>query len=124
MADEQSGFSMRVPECGIRETLSEGGGSEMEYLVIAHDGTDAGAKERRLKARQAHLEGAKALKANGQFINGGAILGEDGEMIGSSLYVEFTSREELDEWLANDPYTTGGVWVATKVYPVRLVFRE
>lgn len=96
----------------------------MEFLLIAHDGKDAGAKERRLNARQAHLDGAKLLKEKGHFINGGAILDEAGEMVGSTLYLEFASRDELDEWLANDPYTTGGVWKETQVYPVRLVFRD
>ena len=31
-------------------------------------------------------------------------------MIGSSLVVEFESREALDHWLQNDPYVTGNVW--------------
>jgi len=34
--------------------------------VIAHDGTDSGAQERRLKARETHLENVKAMKAKGR----------------------------------------------------------
>jgi uncharacterized protein len=44
-------------------------------------------------------------------------------MIGSTLYMEFPSREELDRWLRNDPYTTGGVWFNVKVENIRLAFR-
>lgn len=95
----------------------------MEFLVIAYDGKDAGAKARRLNARPAHLDGIQVLRANGSFINGGAILDERGEMIGSTLYVDFPSREACDQWLKNDPYVTGGVWVDVEVKPIRLVFR-
>lgn len=95
----------------------------MEFLVVAYDGKDAGAKDRRLNARPAHLEGVQKLRSNGSFINGGAILDENGEMIGSTLYVDFASREALDQWLKNDPYVIGGVWVDIEVKPIRLVFR-
>jgi len=46
----------------------------MEFLVIAYDGKDPQAKERRLRARPAHLENVRAMKQAGSFINGGAIL--------------------------------------------------
>jgi len=96
----------------------------MEYLVIANDGTDVGAKQRRLKARAAHLQNAEALKAAGKFINGGALLDDQGEMIGSALLMDFPTRQELDECLQQDPYVTGEVWKEIDVKPVRLVFRS
>lgn len=96
----------------------------MEFLVVAYDGKDADAKKRRLDARPAHLDGIHVLKANGSFINGGAILDDEGNMIGSTLYVEFPSRAALDQWLTNDPYVTGGVWVDVEVRPIRLVLRR
>jgi len=95
----------------------------MEFLIIAYDGKDTEAKQRRLRARPAHLDGVQVLKQNGSFINGGAILDDNGEMIGSTLYVDFPSREELDHWLHNDPYVTGGVWVDIEVKPIRLALR-
>lgn len=95
----------------------------MEFLVIAYDGRDPEAKQRRLRARPAHLESVQAMKQAGTFINGGAILDDEGEMIGSTLYVDFPSREELDRWLKNDPYVTGGVWVDIEVKPIRLALR-
>ena len=59
----------------------------------------------------------------GNLIAGGAILNEAEQMIGSTLYVEFDSREELDQWLNNDPYVTGGVWKDISVLPIRLAIR-
>jgi uncharacterized protein YciI len=96
----------------------------MEFLILAYDGTDPEAKDRRLASRQAHLEGVQSMIEAGSFISGGAILSESGEMIGSTLYVEFESREKLDQWLRTDPYVTGGVWVNVDVKPIKLVFRD
>jgi uncharacterized protein YciI len=44
-------------------------------------------------------------------------------MIGSTLYVEFDSRAELDSWLEQDPYVTGGVWKDITVQPIRLAMK-
>jgi uncharacterized protein YciI len=96
----------------------------MEFLVIAYDGKDPEAKQRRLRARPAHLQNAQAMKRAGTFINGGAILDDNGEIIGSTLYVDFASRENLDRWLKSDPYVTEGVWVDIEVKPIRLALRE
>ena len=93
----------------------------MQYLVIAYDGTDSEAKDRRLKVRETHLENVKAMKAKGSFHTGGAILDEAGGMIGSALFVEFDTEAALNDWLKNDPYVTGGVWVDINVKPVRIV---
>ncbi len=91
----------------------------MQYLVIAWDGTDADALNRRLAAREAHLDGVKALKAEGKLLVGGAILDDEGKMIGSSVIVDFPSRADLDAWLQNDPYTKGNVWQRVEVRPFR-----
>ena len=96
----------------------------MEFLIIAYDGTDPDAPQRRLKVREAHIAGAKQMKEAGHFINGGAILNDQGEMIGSTLYMDFESREALEAWLANDPYTTGNVWQKVEILPIRLALRD
>ena len=96
----------------------------MEYLILAYDGEDSEAKSRRLAAREAHLAKARALKDRGNFVCGGALLDDDGNMIGSTLYMDFEKREELDQWLETDPYTVGGVWVKIEVKPIRLALRE
>ena len=93
----------------------------MEFLIVAYDGTDSGAQQRRLAAREAHLADAAKLKKRGILIEGGAILNEEGQMIGSTLYMNFNNREELQEWIDNDPYTKGNVWEKIEVSPIRLV---
>ncbi len=95
----------------------------MQFLVVAYDGTDEGALERRLAVREAHLAGAEKLKAAGNLIAGGALLNDAGDMIGSTLYAEFATRDELDAWLQQDPYVTGGVWQDIEITPIRLAIK-
>lgn len=90
-----------------------------QYLVIAWDGTDSEAAARRAAARPAHLAAAAAMFADGRMREGGAILNEEGQMIGSSCIVEFADRAQLDHWLATDPYVTGQVWQRIEVHAFR-----
>ena len=95
----------------------------MQFMIIAYDGKDEEAMNRRMAARPAHIDGAGLLKESGKLIAGGAILDDAGQMIGSTLYVEFDSRAELDSWLEQDPYVTGGIWKDITVQPIRLAVK-
>ena len=68
----------------------------MQFMIIAYDGADEEARNRRMAARPAHIDGARPLKESGKLIAGGAILADAEQMIGSTLYVELDSRAELD----------------------------
>ena len=92
----------------------------MQFMIVAYDGTDEGALNRRLAVRDSHIAGAMELKNKGNLIAGGAILDDTGRMIGSTTYVEFESRAELDAWLERDPYVTGDVWRDITITPIRL----
>ena len=92
----------------------------MQFVVIAYDGTDSDAPARRTAVREAHLESARRMRDAGEIIKGGAILDEEGAMMGSVIFVEFPSREALDAWLEADPYVTGGVWLKIDVLPFRV----
>ena len=92
----------------------------MHYLIIAHDGTDEKAPERRLAARDRHIASIERLKAEGKALYGAAILDNAGTMRGSILIVNFPSNEELREYLASDPYVTGHVWEQVDVKPCRV----
>ena len=70
-----------------------------------------------------HINGANELKEAGHLIAGGAILDEAEQMIGSTMFVEFDSKAELDQWLASDPYVTGNVWQDISVLPIRLAVK-
>ena len=79
----------------------------MQYLIIAYDNINA--LERRLEAREEHIEGVRKLMAEGKIINAAALIEED-VMVGSTLYIDFETDDELDEWLENEPYVKNNVW--------------
>lgn len=81
-----------------------------QYLIIGKDGSDDKALERRMANREAHIALMKEYKEKGNFILGGAMLSEQGKMTGSSIIMQFETREELNSWLATDPYIVGKVW--------------
>lgn len=91
----------------------------MLFVIHAYDYTDAEALERRMSVRTHHLEGAKILKANGNFVIGGALLSPEGKMIGSMMVVDFEDERQMSQWLQNDPYVTGQVWEKIDVKPFR-----
>ncbi len=92
----------------------------MQFLVLAHDGKDPDAMDRRLAARPAHFVRARKAKADGELLIGGAILDEHNQMIGSSLYVEVEDRAALDKWLAEDPYTQQNVWQTFDIHVMKI----
>ncbi|MXY90339.1 MAG: hypothetical protein F4Y89_07360 [Gammaproteobacteria bacterium] len=96
----------------------------MKFLVPAYSGTAPYAPDRRKAVRPAHLDRVKIAREAGNIIAGGAILDENGEMIGSTIYVEFESREALDEWIDQDPYVKGNVWQDITVVPIRLAVTD
>jgi uncharacterized protein len=93
----------------------------MEYVVIAYDGKDENALQRRLAVRGQHLEMAKQLIHEGKMLYGAAILDEkDNKMIGSVCIYNFNSRQEFDAWLKTEPYVTGNVWQQIEVKPCKV----
>ena len=96
----------------------------MQFLLIAYDGTDPQAPERRLKVREEHLKKISRLKNNGEFLFGGAILDEAGKMIGSMIVYDFPDRKSLDTRLTEEPYFTKRVWEKVEIQPFRLAIIE
>jgi uncharacterized protein YciI len=92
----------------------------MQFLLLAYDGTDSEALDRRMKARPEHLEKIAVLKKKGEFLLGGAILDDNGQMIGSMIIYEFPDRAALDMSLKNEPYIVCGVWKVIEIKPYRL----
>jgi uncharacterized protein len=91
----------------------------MQFLLLAYDGTDADAPKRRLNVRQEHLDKISILKKNGELLFGGAILNDEGKMIGSMIVYEFPDRADLDDRLKDEPYITKGVWQKIEIRPFR-----
>lgn len=90
----------------------------MQFVVIGRDGADEEALSRRMNAREAHLKNTGDHKDNIKMAV--AILGDNGQMNGSVMVVDFPSREALDEWLDNEPYVKGDVWQDITVIPGKI----
>ena len=92
----------------------------VEFLIIGMDGTDDDAAARRARVRPAHLEGAQRLADRGELLSGGAILDEQGAMIGSSMHVAFDDETQFQAWYDAEPYVTGDVWRDVTIRPMRI----
>ncbi|MCP4023999.1 MAG: hypothetical protein GY729_19310 [Desulfobacteraceae bacterium] len=83
----------------------------MQFIVTGYDGTDEGALDRRMAARQDHLEMAASFYQSGQWLYAAAILNDEAKMAGSMIVCEFPSKEALEkEWLEKEPYILANVW--------------
>ncbi|MCR4728227.1 MAG: YciI family protein [Lachnospiraceae bacterium] len=89
----------------------------MQFLVRAYDG--AGKLEKRMEVRPRHLEGMKNLSDH--IICAGGLLDAEGKMKGSALIMDFESRKELDDYIANEPYVLEKVWEKIEVEPINVV---
>ncbi len=89
----------------------------MQFLVRAYDGD--GKLEKRMEDRPRHLDGMQKLGSH--IITAGGLLTEEGKMKGSALIMDFENRQELDDYLANEPYVLEGVWEKIEVEPINVV---
>lgn len=90
----------------------------MQFVIIAKDGTDAEALQRRFDAREAHIQNTEQNMQH--MIMGVATLNDNEDMNGSVMVVDFPSREELDKWLKSEPYVTEKVWDGITVLPCKV----
>jgi uncharacterized protein YciI len=95
----------------------------MTFLIQAFDHTDADALNRRMKARENHLEFAKKMHANGEIIVAGAMLNNEEKMIGSAMIVEMDSLLEVEKWLSEEVYIKDNVWDKVSVYQMKIAIR-
>ena len=89
----------------------------MQFLVTAMDG--ANMLEKRMEVRPRHLEGIANLGKH--VVVAGGLLDEEGKTKGSSLVLDFDSREELDAYLASEPYVKEHVWETVTVEVMNVV---
>ena len=82
---------------------------------MGYDGKDEGALERRMATRDAHLKVCADSVANGTQLIGAAMMDKDGKMNGSCMIMNFDTRQDLDAWLAREPYVIGKVWERVEV---------
>ena len=91
----------------------------MQFLLLAYDGTDPQAPQRRLSVREEHFKKIGLLKTKSEFLFGGAILNENNEMIGSMIVYDVPDRQSLDKILKDEPYITNEVWEKIEIRPFR-----
>ena len=89
----------------------------MQFLIRAYDGE--GKLDKRMGVRPRHLEGMKKLTAH--IISAGGLLDDEGKMKGSALIMDFESRKELDDYIANQPYVVENVWEKIEIEPINVV---
>ena len=87
----------------------------MQFLIIGRDGEDKEALSRRMAVRKEHIALGELLLASGNMWYGAAILNDQGQMCGSTLFMDFESEKELQEWLDKEPYVTGDVWRTVEI---------
>ena len=92
----------------------------MQYIVTGYDFTDEGAVQRRLNVRPHHLDYARATKAAGNLISAAAILNDEGNAVGSVMFLQFETEEELEAWKNSEPYVTQSIWETVDVKPARV----
>jgi uncharacterized protein YciI len=85
-------------------------GPRSHTIVVARDGTDAGAAARRLAARPIHFDRVRTMAEDGTLLFGGATLDEGGRMTGSVAVTRHASHADAQRFWAADPYVAQGVW--------------
>ena len=88
----------------------------------------AGTLEKRLATRPAHLARLQQLDAEGRLIVAGAMPKDPSNpqagFYGSTMIVDFDSREALDAWLQDEPFLKEGVYSHIDVKPFNKAFPQ
>ena len=97
----------------------------MLYALICEDIENS--LEKRLAVRPAHLERVTTLQNQGRLVIAGPHPATDSEdpgpagFSGSLIVAEFSSLEEAQGWIDEDPYVTAGVFSNVSVKPFKKV---
>ena len=87
-----------------------------------------GTLEKRLATRPAHLARLQQLDAEGRLIVAGAMPKDPSNpqagFCGSTMIVDFDSREALDAWLQDEPFLKEGVYSHIDVKPFNKAFPQ
>jgi uncharacterized protein YciI len=92
----------------------------MHFIITGHDGSDDKALERRMNVREKHMQGVAEMVKQKKLLYAAAMLDDEGKMTGSTMIVDFESRDAIDEYLKTEPYVTGNVWQKIDVTPCKI----
>ena len=97
----------------------------MPYFVLTctdHEDT----LEKRLAIRPQHVERLQKLDDEGRLIAAGALPKDPNDpqagFLGSTIIVEFESREALDAWIQEEPFLKEGIYAKIEVKPFNKAF--
>lgn len=80
------------------------------------DWKDSEALNRRLAVRQAHIDMWEELFKSGNMWYGAALRDDVWKMIGSALFMDFDSKEDLQSRLDKEPYVIWKVWEKIEIH--------
>lgn len=89
-------------------------------MILAYDGTDADAAERRRSAKEAHVALGNKMISAGNILFSTAVLNDDDQVAGSMRVMQFDTREQLDTWLETEPYVLENVWQEITIKKCRM----
>lgn len=85
-----------------------------------------GTVEKRLATRPQHIARLEQLHAEGRVLTAGAMPKDPSNpqagFYGSTMILEFDSREALDEWLQDEPFIKEGIYRHVDVKPFNKAF--
>lgn len=90
----------------------------MAYVLICTD--KPGSLDLRMANREAHLAYMGGFADKRLMV--GPLLDDDGNMAGSLLIMDFTTREEAEALAANDPYNQAGLFETVVIKSFKQVF--
>lgn len=91
----------------------------MQFIIKAYDGE--GMLSKRMEVRPRHLENIKKIREH--VICAGGLLDDKGKMKGSVLIMEYDNREQLDNYLDNEPYVQEHIWKKIEIERLNVVIR-
>ena len=96
------------------------------FVVTCTD--QEGTVEKRLATRPEHLARLQKLNDEGRLIVAGAMPKDPSNpqagFYGSTIIVDFDSREALDVWLQEEPFLKAGVYRQIDVKPINKAFPQ
>ncbi len=91
----------------------------MGFAVIAWDRTDAGALDRRMEARQRHIDVLDGWCRDGRMPLAGPIMNEAGNPVGSVMMLEVDAAG-AEQYLREEIFAVEGIWAKHSLLPFRL----
>ena len=92
----------------------------MLFAVIRHDKPDSVGL--RLATRPKHLEYLEGVMRC--ITGGGALLKDQGQQIGSILFIEVPDRAAAEHFAATDPFEAAGLFASTHIQRFNPVFKD